>query len=483
MKIRVSSPRVKIAALVSNESLYLPQWIFHHIYFGINSFDLYINRCSDNTPQVIEKLKTRYPFIRTHDANWIDKFFKNSPPDNLMLYGCYTQDYCNTQDNIDYIFYCDVDEFYLPLNWSDSIQKLIASTSYPDVIYLQWYVIGSSPYYCLPLFSHTNFYGSIWKYFKHIIKTGLPIDIITAHYPCIQSVDRVSLSNGYHHTKQGTLLSAAFSDDQAQLPSNYYLLHNHCRTLVNNLAKISYGAVGALGKPNNPNPVVKWRSIPRQMKKEPDSFILENRLPDSYYMGFKQLMDELNLYEDLKSARLHEYLHAIETLRFFNLHKDSVIYKTYFDLYGQFEDIFKSIFEEMSLLYPAFKNLDSVAFKTPETLVTSSKEDTIKNFSMAVSLYPFAKTNDGRPLFLSNYISYLLANDDYALAMKAIEEDNNKWNFRKYNYWYLPQIIEYLESHNKNLIPALLYDKRYSYQEPIQKYMSEHQDLLSSWPI
>lgn len=41
--------KVKLVAIAKDEAAYLPDWIFHHLYFGFDSIDIYVNNTTDNT--------------------------------------------------------------------------------------------------------------------------------------------------------------------------------------------------------------------------------------------------------------------------------------------------------------------------------------------------------------------------------------------------------------------------------------------------
>lgn len=41
--------KIKLIAIAKDEAAYLPDWIFHHLYFGFDSIDIYVNNTTDNT--------------------------------------------------------------------------------------------------------------------------------------------------------------------------------------------------------------------------------------------------------------------------------------------------------------------------------------------------------------------------------------------------------------------------------------------------
>ena len=43
--------KVKVVAIAKDEGAYIAEWIFHHLYFGFDAIDIYVNRTTDNTCQ------------------------------------------------------------------------------------------------------------------------------------------------------------------------------------------------------------------------------------------------------------------------------------------------------------------------------------------------------------------------------------------------------------------------------------------------
>jgi hypothetical protein len=48
--------KVKLVAIAKDEAAYLPDWIFHHIYFGFDHISVYVNNTTDNTEKLKERL-------------------------------------------------------------------------------------------------------------------------------------------------------------------------------------------------------------------------------------------------------------------------------------------------------------------------------------------------------------------------------------------------------------------------------------------
>lgn len=126
------SARVKIAAVAKNEAAYLPEWIFHHLYFGVEEIDIYINRTSDNTRQ-LKALLTDLP------VNFIeaDDIFNNLSANPQTT--CFRKSLSNSYSKgISHVLLIDIDEFWLPMDMETSISAYASKFWNSDVINFEW---------------------------------------------------------------------------------------------------------------------------------------------------------------------------------------------------------------------------------------------------------------------------------------------------------------------------------------------------------
>ena len=70
--------RIKLAAIAKDEAAYIPLWVYHHLRFGFDSIDVWINASNDNSIKILEKIKEKNHIkINFFDA---DDFLKNYYP-------------------------------------------------------------------------------------------------------------------------------------------------------------------------------------------------------------------------------------------------------------------------------------------------------------------------------------------------------------------------------------------------------------------
>ncbi len=127
--------KVKLVAIAKDEAAYLAEWIYHHHYFGVDSFDIHVNNTNDNTVEVLHKLKERF------DINIIDS-------DSLyQQYGAHFQTKAyelsrkKLKPNLfSHIGFLDIDEFWTPADFTKSIKEVLADNSQFDASVFSWVI-------------------------------------------------------------------------------------------------------------------------------------------------------------------------------------------------------------------------------------------------------------------------------------------------------------------------------------------------------
>jgi len=123
---------VKLIAVAKNESAYLLEWIFHHLYMGFTEIDIYYNGCSDNTLDLI-------PLLNEFPVNLInaDATF-NSPtisPQVDIYRRCFR---LRENRKFDALMFLDIDEFWVPTNFEDKIIDVCNRIGKFETISFQW---------------------------------------------------------------------------------------------------------------------------------------------------------------------------------------------------------------------------------------------------------------------------------------------------------------------------------------------------------
>ncbi|GAA0856854.1 glycosyltransferase family 2 protein [Aliiglaciecola litoralis] len=132
-RLRKDNPKVKLVAIAKDESAYLVDWIFHHLYFGFDELVIYVNNTSDNTNELIDALASEH-HIRFESG---DPYFQQSLRAPQMA--IYLDELRKSRlQGFTHLMFLDVDEFYTPLDFTLNIKDFIKTSESADVYCFEW---------------------------------------------------------------------------------------------------------------------------------------------------------------------------------------------------------------------------------------------------------------------------------------------------------------------------------------------------------
>ncbi len=129
--------KVKLVAIAKDEAAYLPDWIFHHLYFGFDEIDIYVNNTTDNTNDL------KFSLHKENRVNFIDgnSFFNNlvnKPQEKIYRHA---MDLAK-REGFTHLLFLDVDEFWTPKDFNSDIKNCLNSIK-SDVICFEWFILQS----------------------------------------------------------------------------------------------------------------------------------------------------------------------------------------------------------------------------------------------------------------------------------------------------------------------------------------------------
>lgn len=167
----------RICAIAKNEVPYLAEWIFHHYYFGFNSIVIYVNRTTDSSIDVIERLQQFIPGLEYEIIDWID--YCGSEIGGKIQVLSYAKDIARCKElSVDYWLPLDIDEFWTPADFLTNVNDHVNSvTNGQKAISYPWYCeIGySEPFSIFTPSSRFHFGSHVktlcpkpWKYIRRV---------------------------------------------------------------------------------------------------------------------------------------------------------------------------------------------------------------------------------------------------------------------------------------------------------------------------
>lgn len=438
----MKDPKVKIIAMASNEAYYLPQWIHHHLYFGFNAFDIYFNRSTDNTMSVLEKLRSYYHNISIYNVDWIDSFFSQSPPSKFMNSGPYMHSYFNLCSDFDYVLFLDIDEFWMPRNGIDSIQKCIREFNFPNCILFEWFFIGGFEEYKLPLLSNKTFYGYAGGYTKALFKTGLEPISINAHIPAFKLIDHIITGNGEQHIPYFEDINA-IHPSQRSTSNKYFILHDAIRSLPNNFSKFVRGATSGSKRCNSIQTIANLRPPYYQMEPSPHLSRFDSPVPGDYFKAFARMSEELDLASDYPVALENELLNALNFIRLISDSPDSPMPNEIAKKLGSFDVLHRALLEKLGMVNSIYREFANYTLSDLGDIFYPFPAKFYENFLVRIKLYPYAFDEDYQPLFLKQLLQYLLKSGNSDKARELMNRQDLLSIMAFGTQWAAPLFAQY----------------------------------------
>lgn len=132
--------RIKLAAIAKDEAAYIPLWVYHHLRFGFDSIDVWINASNDNSIKILEKIKEKNHIkINFFDA---DDFLKNclNEKKNFQVEAYEAIYKLAEKQKFTHLIFLDLDEYWMPKNGITCIHDFVQNFPKADAISFKWYL-------------------------------------------------------------------------------------------------------------------------------------------------------------------------------------------------------------------------------------------------------------------------------------------------------------------------------------------------------
>ena len=167
--------KIKIVAIAKDEASYLPEWIFHHLYFGFDTISIYVNNTTDNTAEL------KAAFQDNTQINWYcgDKYFQQSSKSaQIAIYEHELK--LSRSQKYSHVMFLDIDEFWTPLNLDCKVKDFIQSHSQADVFCFEWFNRTNEEFPFMPAISE-RLKGYCGHHVKSIVSTNQQYERINPH--------------------------------------------------------------------------------------------------------------------------------------------------------------------------------------------------------------------------------------------------------------------------------------------------------------
>jgi hypothetical protein len=122
--------------VVKDEAPYLHEYIHHHLYFGFSKVLILVNRTTDDSLRVLNRICSHYPSVQYFNLDWADYI---SPGPQIQFLGyAYGIALLRSISEIRYALLNDADEFWFPSDFETTIDNWLQSLPTFDQISICW---------------------------------------------------------------------------------------------------------------------------------------------------------------------------------------------------------------------------------------------------------------------------------------------------------------------------------------------------------
>jgi hypothetical protein len=316
--------KVKLAAIAKDESAYIPQWIFHHLFFGFDCIEIWLNGTTDNSIDLMETI------CKTVDLGKVSYIIADDLLNECKKNGLHFQRevYQKIFDNMQYgsdfthLFFLDLDEYWTPADFSSSIKKAIMEYDEFDALSFQWLL--DSPDikredFQRPFLSVNN--GQKNRHLKTLIKLSNKKTRVDIHNSLI--------NNGIYKLCDGLTFTAGNIDEQHLVNAVdisyfektkntidiYFIYHQIYRSQREYLAHLYQG-----NRHTKENLIFKnnrWGYLPDIGSSQNIFFGIKNDVLFNYnnlyyeFISHNRMLDDLNVGRLFVISRFHDVVTAL----------------------------------------------------------------------------------------------------------------------------------------------------------------------------
>lgn len=282
---------IRIAAIAKDEGAYLAEWIFHHLHFGVSSIEIYVNRTTDNSYEILNRISALYKCVTVIDADGIANKsganFQNQAYSDALTKA--------RKESLDYLFFLDVDEFWTPVDFRTKITDFIKKLGSPDIVSFEWAIPSGDDFLFGPPFKSIQ-YLSKDRHVKTLFKTSLDITRIHVH--------NIEANNVSYYLSDGSIFENEEHNKYYVTSKNFteglrnaFVLHRVTRS------QCEYISLLGRGRPSSKSGIKsnRWGYIP--LNKNAIEFTIDENILNNYLSNFADFINDCNLGAEISTAR------------------------------------------------------------------------------------------------------------------------------------------------------------------------------------
>lgn len=323
--------------IAKDESAYLHEWIFHHLYFGFDKLHIYLNRITDDSVSIVESISKKYPNVHFEIIDWID-WCQPSVKKNIQdIVYSYHFSKAKKLDCTAYTLYIDADEYWTPIDFKSSIKDEHRSIGMPQMVSYEWLLENGYNKPFVPLGGSLTYRES--SFVKTLYKNTLNPKLFSAHKAKIKGGYKGVMANGKRFVALDERRQGRVGPDDAGLKRSF-IIHRVMKSEIEYLCSL------VRSNPDSDLSIKMNRNGYIGQGQAGDVLEFDSRYIDEYRAGMAKFLEACSLTELVKESR-KRYLHQKYTL----LKKVYLLDDEYLD---KIKKVFKNISDPEIILLMKF---------------------------------------------------------------------------------------------------------------------------------
>ena len=224
--------RVKLVAIAKDEAAYIPDWIFHHLHFGFDAIDIYVNNTSDNTQEIANK------FTVNKQVSFIegDAFFQQNElaPQIAVYLSAFNR---SRRQGYSHVVFLDTDEFWMAKDFLTNIHTVLKVIN-SDVVAFEWLNKLNDHQPFSPVVE-SEIVGRRAPQVKVAVNTKLNVTRMNPHN--VFSSGTYLLANGCEFIQTCVPYSRINKEELSKPIKEFFILHRMCRSQLEYIAALARG--------------------------------------------------------------------------------------------------------------------------------------------------------------------------------------------------------------------------------------------------
>lgn len=230
----------KLFAVASNEAAVLAEWIHHHLYFGFDEIEIALNRTTDNSNKILEKINAKNKNIKVRCIDdFVDHSLKTGQHFQIEIY----RECLESANNFfDYTMFLDLDEYWVPCDFYTGIKEYISGLPKFDTASFLWHIDIPAARDPFQLSFSKRFQVYKDRHVKSLISTKRKPEYLTSHNAVFDSGTALLANYGYFSGGDDSHFNSKISvrqfEEIKERQDSAYVLHRIFKSDIEYLASL-----------------------------------------------------------------------------------------------------------------------------------------------------------------------------------------------------------------------------------------------------